>query len=450
MAVADRPPAIASASQSADEVRAALAAVWASQAPETPEQVAAFYRTVSGDLLAADLDVFHADPGRQRWTDVLIHVVTSTQARQIVDIGCGAGHDLTALHNAIADPEVRLYGVEPNDNLRARINQELCICVADVEHAPIEDADVLSCFDVLEHVPDPESWLTSIATRAKLGCFLVETCATADCRTPLHLTENRGWHPGRALEGAGWEKIDVAGRLRVWQRMRTETRPRAAVVVCAYRSVSLPTTKALLKIAANTDGTDTRITLGGEAGIHRSRNIQASVWWRETADDVLLFVDDDIVFSPEQASQIIAHVRAGNDIVCAAYPVRDGGHLALRGNDIHDTITFGPDVPLQEIRHAATGFMAIHRRVFDAMIPTLPLCHANQEWAFWPAFDFEVIADADAGGSNYLSEDWLFCERAARLGFKVWVDPSIMLGHLGMIELNVRNMVQISQALRGG
>lgn len=449
MAVAFPPIAPSPPLPTAEEARAALAAVWASQAPETAEDVAAFYRDCPGDLMAADLEVFHDQPERQRWTDALLHVATTTGAGLIVDIGCGAGHDIKMLRAALRHG-VWITGVEPNDDLRRRLMADGFAVAPDVDGAPIETADVLSCFDVLEHVPDPESWLTSIATRAKVGCFLVETCATADCGTPLHLPANRGWHPGRALERAGWEKIDVSGRLRVWHRLRTDPRERAAIVVCAYRSVSLPTTKALLKIAANTDGADTRITIGGEAGIHRSRNIQASIWWRETADDVLVFVDDDIVFTPEHVNQIAAHVRDGHDIVCAAYPVRDGGHLALRGNDLHDVITFGPDVPLQEIRHGATGFMAIHRRVLDAMIPTLPLCHGNQDWAFWPMFDFEVIPDEDAGGANYLSEDWLFCERAARLGFKVWVDPTIMLGHLGLIELNVRNMVAISKALRGG
>jgi glycosyltransferase involved in cell wall biosynthesis len=266
----------------------------------------------------------------------------------------------------------------------------------------------------------------------------------------LHLTANRGWHPGHALEAAGWEKIDTSGRLRVWQRFRTEPRQRAAIVVCAYRAVSIPTTKSLLKIAMANDGRDTRITIGGEAGIHRSRNIQASTWYRETADDVLVFVDDDIVFTPEQVDQITKHVRDGRDIVVGAYPVRDGGHLALRGRDEHASVTFGPDLPLQEIRHGATGFMAIHRRVLDAMIPTLPLCHANQEWAYWPFFDFKIIEDETAGGFNYLSEDWLLCERALNLGFKVWLDPTIFLGHLGLIEFNVRNMTAIHEALKGG
>jgi hypothetical protein len=57
---------------------------------------------------------------------------------------------------------------------------------------------------VLEHLTDPEAFLTGIAARAPVGCLLFEATATHDATTPLHLAENRGWHPGRALESQGW------------------------------------------------------------------------------------------------------------------------------------------------------------------------------------------------------------------------------------------------------
>jgi GT2 family glycosyltransferase len=33
-----------------------------------------------------------------------------------------------------------------------------------------------------------------------------------------------------------------------------------------------------------------------------------------------------------------------------------------------------------------------------------------------------------------MGEDYLFCDRARELGFEVWVDPSIELGHMGVQE----------------
>lgn len=431
MVPAEEPGAVAVA-------RAALAAEWEAATPTSPEGVAAFYRT--SRRLGAELDAWHATPERAAWTRIALHVAKQTESLKALDVGCGAGHDLRALRAA----GLAVRGVEPNDALRADIAAAGVPCDADAADAPVEDADLLLCFDVLEHVPDPESWLASWASRVRLGAVLLETTATFDTGTPLHLPENRGWHPGRCLEGQGFEKIDERDRLRVWQRVRPAAEERASLLLCAYRACSIQTMMSVLELQKH----GWRVTAKHSDGlISRARSTLVSRWWQETADDVFLMVDDDIVFEPAMAERIVALCRNGHDVVCAAYPVRDGGHLAIRG--LGGGIEFGPDAPPVEIRYAATGFVAVHRRVVDALVPTLPLCHGNQPWAFRPLFAPFVIEDPPAGGHNYLSEDWAFCELARRAGFRVWLDPAIKLGHLSQVELNVVNMHAVHAALSG-
>jgi hypothetical protein len=366
-------------------------------------------------------------------------VAVQTDAHLAIDIGCGGGHDLAALH-AQGIPE--LWGVEPNDLLRGKLPRAVH-ATTDVQDAPIEKADLLSCFDVLEHIPDPESWLASWAGRARLGAVLVETTATHDCGTPLHLPANRGWHPGRCLESLGYEVLDARGRLRVWQRTRVQVEPKASVLLCAYRACSIPTQTSIDKL----------IMRGwryypkwGDGFIARSRSIVTSAWYRETADDVFLMIDDDIVFEPWCAERLVDLCRNGHDIIHAAYPVRDGGHLAIRGLD--RPIRFGPGEQPQEVKHVSTGFLAVHRKVLDAMIPTVPLCHANMPWSFWPIFNTFWVEDEAAGGHSLLSEDWAFVERARDLGFKVWLDPWIKLDHIAQIKVNVDNMDLIDKAVQ--
>lgn len=440
MTIADRVAA------SPENARAALAAEWERRAPQTASEVLEFYRT--SELLGADLEAFHTDPMRQKWTEALIHVATrDAKANLVIDIGCGAGHDLRALR-AAGVPMVR--GVEPNDKLSIRLGLDNFRVHTCIENADIESADLISCFDVLEHIPDPESFLDQIASRAKLNAVLMETCATFDCGTPLHLRENRGWRTGRALERRGWEKIAEDGRLRVWQRMATENRVSTSLIVCTFRSVSMQTHRSILQLLTkdrmNTRGW--REQYGGEAGINRARSIRASQWWADTADDVFLMLDDDIIFEPEDAERLVDLCRDGHDIIAAAYPVRDGGHLAVRVLDGASLdISFGPGAEPVEMRHVSTGFFAVHRRVLDALIPTLPLCHGNQPWAFWPLFDYRVVADEGAGGWNYLSEDYNFCELARDLGFKVWLDTQTKLKHLGVMPISYANMKAISEAI---
>ena len=33
-----------------------------------------------------------------------------------------------------------------------------------------------------------------------------------------------------------------------------------------------------------------------------------------------------------------------------------------------------------------------------------------------------------------MGEDFLFCDRARELGYEVWIDPTIKLGHMGIHE----------------
>jgi SAM-dependent methyltransferase len=449
-----------------EEARSALAAEWTSSSPSTPDEIGAFYAKSS--KLGGDLDAWHETTDRQKWTEALVYVAQKVEARLAVDIGCGGGHDLIALREA-GIPQ--LIGVEPNDELRKRSVEAGFHVVPDVSQAMLEDADLLVCIEVLEHVTDPEAFLGDIAHRARVGgerpgAVLVESTGTFDIGTPLHLKSNRGWHPGRVLEKHGFQLIDHSDRLRVWQRVRAENVARSTLLLCAYRTVSVPTLHSMLalsgvtstlvdhdtgsqpapNLAESSEGAWRVTTKTGDGLVSRARSIIASRWWAETADDVFLMVDDDIIFTVEDAEKVVKHAQETEGIVCAAYPVRSGAHLAIRGNGDNDgAITFDKDQPLQEIEYAATGFIAVHRKVLDAMVPTLEIVHEDQPWAFWPMFAPMVRQMGEA--KAYLSEDWAFCARAIDLGFKVYVDPSIKLGHLAQIQMDVSNMSAIAKAL---
>jgi hypothetical protein len=88
--------------------------------------------------------------------------------------------------------------------------------------------------------------------------------------------------------------------------------------------------------------------------------------------------------------------------------------------------------------------MAVHRKVIDALVPTMPLC---QPWSFYPLFQAMIVHDEVTGDDLHVSEDWGFCELARRLGFKVWLDPQAILDHASQIPVSVRNMGLIKQAV---
>jgi SAM-dependent methyltransferase len=426
------------------EARGLLAAEWLTRSPQSPADIREFYRVSS--QLAGDLHAWHNTPERQLMTDMLVHVATQAgSGKGILDVGCGTGHDLGALRAAGFE---QLMGVEPNDNLREMLLSEGFYVQPTLLAIDVPKADLIVCVDVLEHVNNPEGFLSIIAENAKLGTLLFEATATHDHETPLHLKANRGWHPGRCLERNGWWLVDTAeaaDRVRVWERRAFQDTQHASLLACVYRSIGTSTHNAILSLLQGNSGWRERL-LAGDGLIARSRSRITSSWWAETNDDVFLMVDDDVAFTAEDAEHLVDLVRDGKDIVCGAYPVHNGAHFAIKmlPGQQNETIAFGAGEPI-EIRYAATGFMAVHRRVIDALVPTLPMC---EPWSFLPFFQAMVVEDEVTGDHTLLSEDWGFCEMARRLGFRVWLDPRAILGHESSIPVSVRNMHIIQAAVQ--
>lgn len=210
----------------------------------------------------------------------------------------------------------------------------------------------------------------------------------------------------------------------------------STILLCAWRSLTIETAECMLAMRDRGWG----YTFGrGDALIQRVRSRVVSSWYRRGTDDVFLMVDDDVVFSPEQAESVVALAREKRSIAVGAYPVKDGQHLACRGYK-GQRLTFGPNQPGVEIDLPATGFMAVHRDVITAMLKEVPLCsNTNDNDGFWPFFDTFWETGAD-GRSEYLSEDYSFGRLAQRLGFKTWLDQSVILYHLGQYAYNVHNM----------
>jgi hypothetical protein len=169
----------------------------------------------------------------------------------------------------------------------------------------------------------------------------------------------------------------------------------------------------------------------GDALIERSRGRAATGFLHSDAD-VMLMVDTDIVFDWRDLIQI-AEQAVTHDIVVGAYTTR-----SPRRNFITSVvekgrpIEFWADPTPVPIVWGATGFMAVHRRVFEKMAKRedMPLCHEDEYWEHYPFFT-PFVVDAPNNKKVLLSEDFAFCERARQEGFTVYLNPKVRLGHFG-------------------
>jgi hypothetical protein len=101
------------------------------------------------------------------------------------------------------------------------------------------------------------------------------------------------------------------------------------------------------------------------------------------------------------------------------------------------------------VRYVGAGFLLIQRIVFDDVRRhfSLPICNARFGVPTVPYFLPMVIAEG--GGYWYLGEDYAFCERARRAGYKIVVDTTIRLGHIGKYTYGWEDAGQSIQRVTG-
>jgi len=208
----------------------------------------------------------------------------------------------------------------------------------------------------------------------------------------------------------------------------------------AGRSITVPHSMLLRKLFLEAQkGGEMEIredaAIHGDALVSRSRSIAGTLCLKSDCD-VLLGIDSDIIFQPQDAIELCKKAADGFDIIGAVYMVRSLANVQpaqILGEN--KSIVFQPSTATQPnppiaVRYLATGFMAVNRKVFEKLAETLPLCHKPENWGFYPFYMPFVVPDP-AMENIYLSEDYAFCQRATEAGFKVWLDPTIRLGHIG-------------------
>ena len=97
--------------------------------------------------------------------------------------------------------------------------------------------------------------------------------------------------------------------------------------------------------------------------------------------------------------------------------------------------TLNIDNNLARVKHIATGFMMIQRNVFDKMFVAFPSTKYTDDVSFLEPHENEfayALFDCCVEDGHYLSEDWVFCSRWAKMGGEVWIDVSINLTHTGI------------------
>ena len=180
----------------------------------------------------------------------------------------------------------------------------------------------------------------------------------------------------------------------------------------------------------------------GDALIERARSMSATFFMNETDADVHMSIDSDITdFTPADVQKVCEQAMT-HDIVCGLYVTRSGNRQPIPTSFIeggNDVLMGTEKDDLAPVQWGATGFMAVHRRVFEKLAEGLPLLHKSDgPRAFYPFY--QTMVWNHEGEDILLSEDYAFCQRAKDAGFGVWFNPGVRLGHIGPYPYRMEDM----------
>lgn len=145
--------------------------------------------------------------------------------------------------------------------------------------------------------------------------------------------------------------------------------------------------------------------------------------------DKLFWVDGDMVWQPEDFARMLA-LSTQVDVVCATYPQKVAGP----GNTYivnHGTKPEIHPLGLVEIIGTGLGFSIWSRKVCEALAASKPEVHDHIDGSRRKA-----VFSIEARNGEVRSEDINAFEDIRALGFKVWLDPNISLGHIGQTQWN--------------
>ena len=221
--------------------------------------------------------------------------------------------------------------------------------------------------------------------------------------------------------------------------------------------------------------------LFNESLITRARNYLVDEFIRSGMTH-LMFIDSDISFNPNDVLALLALSEPGNDmpILGAPYPKKciaweRIAHAVKTGYADQDPaklerlvgdFVFNPAQGVNEIKlgepvevlETGTGFMMIQREALLKWKEAYPEFEYRPDHNRSEHFDgkrmihayFDTVIDPET--KRYLSEDYMFCQWARKIGVKTWLCPWMETIHIGTYNFSgtLTALAEVPGATHGG
>ena len=154
----------------------------------------------------------------------------------------------------------------------------------------------------------------------------------------------------------------------------------------------------------------------------------------KTRADVFLFIDADIVASPEQLLELAQSSLVDEDNSVSGCYLSRPGHLAGIPSDPDASIVIGGEKRYVQALVAGMGFAAVHRASIERIQVSEPVVRdfAGDQWT--PFFLPFILQHEQPNGNpikEYVSEDYAFWWRLKMAGkTQLWLDTHLAVGHI--------------------
>ena len=229
--------------------------------------------------------------------------------------------------------------------------------------------------------------------------------------------------------------------------------------------------------------------LFNESLITRARNYCVDEFLRSEHYTHLMFIDADVCFSPDYVLTLSALCDEEKPIIGGPYPkkciawekVRNAVDKGLADENPMDLekytgdFVFNPEEGVNQIAlsepikvlEVGTGFMMIRREAIEAWRDAYPKFNYKPDHNRSEHFQgdryihafFDTVIDNDEwlgegnsnGSDRYLSEDYMFCQLARKIGLTTWLCPWMNLQHVGTYVFNgtLKDLGKLEYAAHG-
>ena len=200
--------------------------------------------------------------------------------------------------------------------------------------------------------------------------------------------------------------------------------PGTFLAVAAYDGLSAPFVSSLFESQARIDARLDLEIFAGNCHVDDSRNRLVRDFL-ETDCEQLIFLDADVFWRDADMRRLIEHKA---DIVAGIYPLKSADEdypvAPLPGD------RWANAEGLVEVAGVPTGFLKIRRAVLERLYEPAQK-HRSKEDGHGRLL-IPVLFERSLNGLSRRGGDYEFCRKAREVGFKIYVDPMMQLGHQGV------------------